>query len=112
MAPANCVTLPLPLHSGQTELTPARAPVPLHRVHASWRTTLRRTCVPRMACQKSMFSPYSRSVPFCGGGWRAAAPRVEDVLKVARPAGVATSSARGAPAGRTTLDHVGEIEPA
>ena len=66
IAPATWVTLPLPLHSGQTVLAPARVPVPPQVAQASWREIFRRTCVPLIACQKSIFRPYSRSAPFSG----------------------------------------------
>ena len=58
--------------------------------------------MPRMACQKSMFSPYSRSVPFCGvfcgEPSERREPLVEDVLEISRSA----SGTRGCapPAGR------------
>src|SRR5580704_10844055 len=73
IAPAVCVTLPLPLHSGQTAFAPGRAPVPLQVGHVSCREIFSRTCVPLIACQKSMLSPYSRSAPFSGGAVLASA---------------------------------------
>src|ERR1700733_10457441 len=73
IAPAVCVTLPLPLHSGQPAFAPGREPVPLHVGHVSWRVMLSRTCVPLMACQKSMLNPYSRSAPVSGGAVLASA---------------------------------------
>ena len=60
------------------------APVPLQVAHTSWRVMFRRTCVPRIACQKSMFRPYSRSEPFSGAvrGCLAAACRPNHWLKI------------------------------
>src|SRR5260370_32609173 len=82
MAPAICVTLPLPLHSAQTVLAPGREPVPPHVAQLSCRAMFRRTCVPRMACQKSMLSPYSRSVPGCGTGCGVSFARPNHWLKM------------------------------
>jgi hypothetical protein len=57
-----------------------------------------RTCVPRMACQKSMFRPYSRSAPFSGPP-RLFAPRPpKNWLKMSRNA---RRSARLPPPRRT-----------
>src|ERR1700722_6018821 len=64
IAPAIWVTLPVPSHSGQTVVVPPTEPDPLHVSQISWRTTFKRTWVPRMDSQKSMLSPYSRSDPF------------------------------------------------
>ena len=67
IAPAAWVTLPLPLHSGQTVFEPVRAaPAPSHAAHISCRVMFSRTCVPLIACQKSIDNPYSRSDPFSG----------------------------------------------
>ena len=48
IAPAICVTLPVPSHSGQTVEVPPTVPLPLQVSQISWRATLRRTWVPRM----------------------------------------------------------------
>src|SRR5690349_18840824 len=64
IAPAICVTFPVPSHSGQTVVLPPAVPLPPHVSHVSWRLMFRRTCVPLIDSQKSMFSPYSRSEPF------------------------------------------------
>src|SRR5271156_3878380 len=66
IAPAICVTLPVPSHSGQTVDELPVAPVPPQVWQVSCRLTLRRTCVPRMDSQKPILRPYSRSEPFSG----------------------------------------------
>src|SRR5580658_6060527 len=48
IAPAICVTFPVPSHSGQTVDAPPTLPLPLQVSHVSWRATLRRTWVPRI----------------------------------------------------------------
>ena len=61
IAPAIWSTWPVPLHCGQAGVLPPAEPVPWQVSQISWRVMLSRTCVPLMACQKSMFSTYSRS---------------------------------------------------
>src|SRR5216684_4580237 len=66
IAPAICETEPVPLHCGQVTEPLGASPEPLHVAQTSWRVMLSLACVPRMACQKSIFSAYSRSEPFSG----------------------------------------------
>ena len=54
---------------------PGAAPEPLQVGQVSWRVTLILACVPRMACQKSMLSAYSRSAPFSGCSGCCSSPR-------------------------------------
>src|SRR5882757_10514347 len=75
IAPAICVTVPLPSHSGQTATPLPELPVPWHVSHVSCREIFSFTCVPRMDCQKSTFKPYSKSAPRSGcTAWRAFPP--------------------------------------
>ncbi len=110
IAPAICVTLPVPSHSGQTVELPPTLPLPLQVSQTSWRATLRRTCVPRMACQKSMSSPYSRSEPFSGSRARLFAALVAKELAedVAERSGAAAWLRVPA----VIIDVIGKIEAA
>ena len=76
---------------------------------------IQRTCVPRIACQKSMFRPYSRSVPFSRRGRVAALalpaePLAEDIVEAGRFAPAAAALPR--PPAPRPCENVGEIESA
>ncbi len=89
-----------------------RAPVPSQVAQTSWRVMFSRTCVPLIACQKSMLRPYSRSAPFSGAVLAAARslpsePLAENVLEIRGFAGSA-ARCRAAAAARAAARETSE----
>ena len=85
MAPAICDTDAgaVALRAGDGAASLPR-PMPWQVAQTSWRVMLSLACVPRMACQKSMLSAYSRSAPFSGAslGLLALPPRRKNCEKM------------------------------
>ena len=66
IAPAICVTCPAAVALRTDDRLAARRTGAVAGVADFLTCDIQRDCVPRMACQKSMLSPYSRSEPFSG----------------------------------------------
>src|SRR5260370_129839 len=85
IAPAICVTVPLPSHSGQTVVPLPALPLPPQVSQTSCRATLSLIWAPRIASQNPMLSPYSRSLPFSGARvCSCARPPPKNWLKISR----------------------------
>ena len=81
IAPAIWVTLPVPLHCGQPSRRRAGRPGAVAGVARLLARDVQLHLRALIACQKSMFMPYSRSAPFSGCASLRASPAAEELAE-------------------------------